>query len=118
MALSHQEALERIDGRTLNEYHDTMIDWVNAEVERLDRRLTWDEAFDLLKGKLPLQTDGEYVLNDWLQSTDVPIVCWRIQGFPGVAWGNYATKEFAECVVQDFIDRSGSTSDYDIVLED
>jgi len=73
MGLSHQEALERLDAEEIGRNQDVMVLWVEAEVARLDRMLTTEEALALLRSKLNLQTDATYYLVDWIQSTDVDV---------------------------------------------
>ena len=106
-----------LDYRTTDDNHDYMIDWIDAEVTRLGRCLTWDEARAVLRDKLDLRTDGEEVLSEWLSSTAVDIVSWRVKGIPGVAWGNYETREWAEQCVQHYLQKTGQKLDYEIVWE-
>ena len=119
MGISRKDALRRLDEQTIDQSHDWMIDWVEEEVKRLGRCLEWDEAIAFLRTKLHLEGDeagtGE-VLNDWLEGTDVGVVSWQIKGIPGVAWGNYATEEWAREFVEYWLKREGRKDAYTIEL--
>ena len=115
MNLTREQALERIDAQTIKRCHRSMMAWVEDEVGRVGRCLTWDEAFTLLKGKLDLQTDGTFILNEWLESSVVDVASWQVKGFPGVSWGNYATEQDAVDAVERYLD--GEEQPYEVVLE-
>lgn len=115
MSRNSEELQEAADFQTIEEMHPWMIDRLKAESEVLGRLLTWQEAMDSLKGFLSLETNGEYVLQDWLECTEVPVVHWEIESALPVAWGNFETQEDAENAIAAYMQKTGKQFSYTVV---